>query len=213
MKYTMEAGVLYQGKTVRASLKGVFTDPEKEIFAADGTLALRTGIRGPEAPQGGGCSPGAPQSGAHSPEAPQGGGHSPGTLRGGARSPESSRGSDGGAHFRQYVIYDRNGNVYASAEPAYDVGNRPEAEWPGFRTVGTNQAKLLIGGQEFCLIMQNSQNYYMEDGDGKTVLKVLHRGLAGGWDIESADGISPEMACGIFVFCRYLEQENEFLAV
>lgn len=173
MKYTMEAGVLYQGKTVRASLKGVFTGPEKEIFAADGTLALRTGIRGPE----------------------------------------PSRGSDGVAHFRQYVIYDRNGNVHASAEPAYAAGNRPEAGWPGFRTVGTNQAKLLIGGQEFCLVMQNSQNYYMEDGDGKTVLKVLHRGLAGGWDIEAADGISPEMACGIFVFCRYLEQENEFLAV
>ena len=41
----------------------------------------------------------------------------------------------------------------------------------------------------------------------------MHRGIAGGWTLEDNCGFSPEMLCGIFIFCRYIEQENEFMIV
>lgn len=48
------------------------------------------------------------------------------------------------------------------------------------------------------------------DENGKIIMR---RGLCGGWLIDAFDDFSPEILCGIFVFCRYVEQENEFLIV
>ena len=39
------------------------------------------------------------------------------------------------------------------------------------------------------------------------------KGIAGGWIVEDICGFVPEIICGIFIFCRYIEQENEFLIV
>ena len=35
----------------------------------------------------------------------------------------------------------------------------------------------------------------------------------GGWLFHDDHGFAPEVLCGIFAFCRYIEQENEFLIV
>lgn len=65
-------------------------------------------------------------------------------------------------------------------------------------------------GIEYRLNMWNSQNYCLGKSAGEEAVRIFHRGLAGGWDIEAADEICPEIICGIFIFCRYIEQENEF---
>ena len=52
MLYMLRAGVLYHQTHILADIKGRFSDPEKKIFAADGTLLFQTAIHTMNAPPG-----------------------------------------------------------------------------------------------------------------------------------------------------------------
>lgn len=120
----------------------------------------------------------------------------------------------GDVHFRKYILSDINGNSYAVASPEYADGDDPAAiGWPICRMPKVDHAKILIQENEYLLIMQNSQNYHLQKSTGENAIQIFHRSLTGGWNIEAADEITPEIICGIFIFCRYIEQENEFLVV
>lgn len=51
----------------------------------------------------------------------------------------------------------------------------------------------------------------MKNSQGNTVLQVMHTEISGGWTIDAPDNFSPEVITGLFIFCRYIEQENEFI--
>ncbi|MDE6995216.1 MAG: hypothetical protein K2P41_12460 [Lachnospiraceae bacterium] len=70
-----------------------------------------------------------------------------------------------------------------------------------------------MDGKTFLLTMHNSQNYSLKDQNGKTVLQILHRGLIGGWLLETDFPFQAQILSGLFIFCRFIEQENEFLIV
>ncbi|MBQ4552448.1 MAG: hypothetical protein IJA59_05820 [Clostridia bacterium] len=70
-----------------------------------------------------------------------------------------------------------------------------------------------MNGEEYLLTMHNSQNYSLTNNGNSEVLCIKHKGIAGGWTVEDICGFAPEIICGIFIFCRYIEQENEFLIV
>lgn len=57
------------------------------------------------------------------------------------------------------------------------------------------------------------ENYLMKNRQGEVALCVLHRGIAGGWRIECGPEFEPWAICAVFVFCRYLEQENQMVVV
>ena len=61
--------------------------------------------------------------------------------------------------------------------------------------------------------MHNSQNYSLEDLQGNEVLRIMHKGIGGGWDIEEEKGFSAEEILGLFLFSRYIEQKNDFLII
>lgn len=135
-------------------------------------------------------------------------------LRTGIRALAAPAGRAGDVRFREYYSADGNGAELFSAKPDYAPGDRPEtAGWPVYRAPRVDRAQISLRGDQYLLIMQNSQNYCMKRGDGSLALQIIHRGLTGGWNIEAAEGFAPETICGIFAFCRYIEQENEFLAV
>ena len=115
----------------------------------------------------------------------------------------------GNVRYRQYILFDGNGNKCAVANPGYAEGDG----WPLCRMPRVDHANIVIDKNGYLLKMQNNQNYTLYDEFGKTVIQIFHRGLAGGWNIEVMNDFLPEMICGIFVFCKYIEQENEFLAV
>ena len=120
----------------------------------------------------------------------------------------------GDIRYTEYILQNANGNKCAIAKPDYAEGENPaEVGWPINRMPKVDHAQITMEGQEFCLVMQNSQNYTLADYTGNIVLRIMHRGLIGGWNIEADDSFSPEMVCGIFMFCRYIEQENEFITV
>lgn len=127
---------------------------------------------------------------------------------------EASLHKGGSVRCRQYVMFDGNKIKCAIARPDYAEGHDPAvAGWPICRMPRVDHAQLFIGRKEYLLSMKDSQNYCLSEKHGKTVLQIMHRGLCGGWDIDAADDLVPEMICGIFVFCKYMEQENEFLVV
>jgi len=120
----------------------------------------------------------------------------------------------GDVRFRQYIILDEAGKEHAVAKPGYAEGNDPDiVGWPICRLPRIDHAQFLYQDEEYILSMQNSQNYFLTDRSGKTAVQIFHRGLIGGWNIDADDRFTPEMICGIFAFCRYMEHENEFLVV
>jgi len=120
----------------------------------------------------------------------------------------------GDVRYRKYVMLDKSGKECVIAKPEYAKGDDPSvAGWPICRMPRVDHAQVLFGEEEHILVMRNDQNYILAEKSGKTTAQIYHRGLIGGWNIEAADNLAPEMICGIFVFCKYMEQENEFLVV
>ena len=115
--------------------------------------------------------------------------------------------------YRQYILFDSSGNKFAGENTDYAKGDAPTVAWPLCRMPRVDHAKIVYDKNEYLLVMQNDQNYLLSDKYGKTIIQIFHRGLAGGWDIKVMNDFSPEIICGIFVFCKYIEQENEFSIV
>lgn len=115
---------------------------------------------------------------------------------------------------KKYILKNLNEEILMSGFPKYAEGEDPSvAGWPIYRMPRVDSADLLLQSHSGSLQMINSQNYRLMDNTGQSVLNVLHRGVMGGWDMEAPEEFSPEILCGIFVFCRYMEQENELMVV
>lgn len=121
----------------------------------------------------------------------------------------------GDVRLREYVLLDAQGTEHVTARPGYSEGEAPEMSgWPLNRMPRVDHAIVRMGEDCYYLVMRNVQSYYMEDrGRRRNVLQVSHRSCLGGWNIESEESLFPAVICGIFIFCRYLEMENEFAIV
>ena len=116
--------------------------------------------------------------------------------------------------FREYVMLDPDGAEIARGKPDYAQGEDPAVTgWPICRMPRVDHADVTIQGKPYALIMHNSQNYTMKDIHDADVLRIMHRGLIGGWLLEDRCGFAPEILCALFAFCRYIELENEFIIV
>lgn len=119
-----------------------------------------------------------------------------------------------GACPKQYLLKNSEGEVLLSGVPRYADGDDPSVVgWPIYRMPRVNSAELLFQGRSGLLKMINSQNYRLTAPSGKVMLTFLHRGIIGGWRLETAEEFPPELLCGIFIFCRYMEQENELTTI
>lgn len=115
---------------------------------------------------------------------------------------------------KKYLLKNRNEEILMTGFPKYAEGEDPSvAGWPVYRMPRVDSADLILQNLSAHLKMINSQNYLLSDGSGQGILSVMHRGGMGGWDLDSREEFSPEILCGIFVFCLYLEQENELIVV
>ena len=113
-----------------------------------------------------------------------------------------------------YVLTDEAGREHAAATPHYAAGNDPaDGGWPVCHMPRADHAEVTLEGEGYDMVMHSGQDYSLYDRAHRQVVHILHRGLMGGWTIEDETGLPPEDLCGLFVFCRYLERENEFLTV
>ncbi len=65
--------------------------------------------------------------------------------------------------------------------------------------------------KEYNIIMQNDKNYCIDDDNSDRVAEIVHRGISGGWNIDVSCDFPAAIICAIFIACRYIEQENEFM--
>ncbi len=115
---------------------------------------------------------------------------------------------------REYVLTGSGSQLLCSARPGYADGDDPDVVgWPISRMPRVDHAQVSVGETEYVLTMENSQNYSLIDTNDAEILHIMHKGIAGGWTVESSYDFAPEIISGIFTFCRYIEQENEFLIV
>ena len=127
---------------------------------------------------------------------------------------DGSKTSSGDVRNREYFLFDSKKHLVGSAFPGYADGNDPDVVgWPICRMPRVDHANIVVNGEEYLLTMHNSQNYSLINAHNSEVLRIMHKGIAGGWTVEDFCGFVPEIICGIFIFCRYIEQENEFLIV
>ena len=122
--------------------------------------------------------------------------------------------NDSNVHSHIYVMLDAKNREMAVACPDYASGEDPAVVgWPICRMPKVDHASVVMNGASYLLRMMNSQNYQLRDENGQIVVQIIRRSLAGGWSIDAPDRFSPFILCGIFAFCRYLEQENELFIV
>lgn len=74
-----------------------------------------------------------------------------------------------------------------------------------------NQIKITLEHRMYNLFMKNSQECLMMDENSWVAARLTHRGTGGGWLLEADPSFSPYILMGLFIFCRYLDKENEFL--
>ena len=127
---------------------------------------------------------------------------------------DESKASSGDVRNREYILTNNGNQLICSARPGYADGDDPNVVgWPICRMPRVDHANIVVNGEEYLLTMHNSQNYSLTNNGNSEVLRIMHKGIAGGWTVEDICGFAPEIICGIFIFCRYIEQENEFLIV
>lgn len=125
-----------------------------------------------------------------------------------------SNGKKGDVRYRTYIMTDSESVVLMEAHPAYAKEDDPDVVgWPICRVPKVDHADILICGTKYLLTMHNSQNYSLKDEQENTKLQIMHCGIAGGWTMDANECFSPEILGGLFIFCRYMEQENEFIVV
>lgn len=127
---------------------------------------------------------------------------------------DESKASSGDVRNREYILTGSKSQLMGSARPGYAGGDDPDVVgWPICRMPRVDHAHVSIGVTEYVLTMHNSQNYSLVDTNDSEVLRIMHKRIVGGWIVESNCDFAPDIICGIFTFCRYIEQENEFLIV
>ena len=127
---------------------------------------------------------------------------------------DESKASSGDVRNREYILSDNGNQPIGSARPGYADGDDPNVVgWPVCRMPRVDHANIVVNGEEYLLTMHNSQNYSLINTHNSEILRIMHKGIAGGWAVEDICSFAPEIICGIFIFCRYIEQENEFRIV
>ncbi len=114
---------------------------------------------------------------------------------------------------KEYLLEDAAGRVIASGRPGYAKEDDPDAAgWPINRLPKADHADLLLDGTPYLLSAHDGRNYSLYDGTGFEVLTLRQAGAVKGWQLSCADApcFSPEILCGIYTFCKYLKEENEF---
>lgn len=130
------------------------------------------------------------------------------------RYPVGQGDNNGDVRNKEYIMVTNDEHLIAVGKPGYAPGDDPEmVGWPVCRLPRVDHADLTIENKPFLLTMHNSQNYSLRNEKNIEVMSIIHKGITGGWNINDDFGFPSEIICGIFAFCRYIEQENEFLMV
>lgn len=112
---------------------------------------------------------------------------------------------------RRYLLKDDRDEIIAKGSLQFADLADP---WPISHAPRIDRVSISLLGQNYLLKMLNSQNFILSDqkSDNKK-MEIIHDGINGGWNISAASDFAAYIVMGIFLFCRYLDKENEFVVV
>ena len=92
------------------------------------------------------------------------------------RAGQDPRRAPGDVRQRRYSLVDAAGKEIAQAQPDYAAGDEPETVgWPVCRTPRVDHAQVRMEG-DYELVMQNSQNYQLQQSSGETLVQIIGQG-------------------------------------
>lgn len=109
----------------------------------------------------------------------------------------------------EYRLTTDNGTVIAKGFPKY--ADEMTISWPFHRISRINRVKIVMNQCEYDLYMHNNQSYSLLSISNQELVKIMHNGIEGGWRIHDTKGFPSEIIVGLYIFCRYIERENEFI--
>lgn len=113
-----------------------------------------------------------------------------------------------------YLMTDALEQPLMVAAPDYAPDSLPlSSPAPLHRIPRVDHAAVSMNGEKYALTMQDSAHYTFKNARDKALMTLSHRGMSGGWNISADSSLSPAVLCGLYNFCRYIEQENEFFVV
>lgn len=113
-----------------------------------------------------------------------------------------------------YVLMDMQQRPIIRGTPQYAHNSDPKIHgWPISHAPRYDHVCFEYQKSKYQLQMRNAQNFIVKDGDGNTVMEIIHNGYAGGWSVDSNEEFSPAIILGIFIFTRYLDKENELYII
>ncbi len=115
-------------------------------------------------------------------------------------------GSSGKIRERCYTLKDPLNQVILRGTPG-------SASHITINTPRIDHVKIDTKHKAYVLTMKSSQECRLVDEDNWKVAEILHNGTEGGWKIEAEPLFTPYVLMGLYIFCRYLDKENEFITV
>lgn len=117
---------------------------------------------------------------------------------------------DGKLDSRKYLLKDEADHIIAEGHPEYAEGADP---WPVSHAPRVNRLHINMQDSTYELKMLNSQNFVMKDQKDCSVMEIIHNDIGGGWNTVIYKDFDSCIVMGMFVFCRFLDKENEFMVV
>ncbi|MGC6175403.1 hypothetical protein [Lacrimispora sp. 38-1] len=77
--------------------------------------------------------------------------------------------------------------------------------------MSVNQIRLTMEHRLYDLFMRSTREYCIMDENSWVAVRLEHCFEGGGWSVEADPVFSPFILMGFFIFCRYLDKENEFI--
>ena len=77
--------------------------------------------------------------------------------------------------------------------------------------IPVNQIRFTMEHKIYDLFMKSNEEYCIMDENSWVTARLLHNSK-GGWSVEAELVFSPFILMGLFIFCRYLDKDNEFIS-
>ena len=77
--------------------------------------------------------------------------------------------------------------------------------------MSVNQIRLTMEHRLYDLFMRSTREFCIMDDNSWVAVRLEHCTEGGGWYVEADPVFSPFILMGLFIFCRYLDKENEFI--
>jgi hypothetical protein len=112
---------------------------------------------------------------------------------------------DGQSRQQVYILSDPLNQTILSGSPALSKNSPLPNGFP------VNQIRFTMEHKIYDLLMKSSEEYCIMDENSWVTARLLHS-IKGGWFVEADLLFSPFILMGLFIFCRYLDKENEFIS-